>query len=242
MGREEGEVLREVPEDGGMGGFCVEGEMEGGIEELGTNRRVYGEEGVKAQEVESIGVLEEEREGEEDDADGMNDPTMPQILCVTGGALEEREELGEGHGQEVGSCEQQGADRPEATPSSEGPAPQHKQEAEPAQEVRVGGSDQPSNQGEEPAKQGGDSAKEEVKPSAAPSETEGEEPEREKGGEEGEEDGEEDGRGMKRKREGEEEGTGQGTEKKKVRTLSQTILNQSHYKSFSLFYKLHIVS
>uniref|UniRef100_A0A4W5MDN7 Proline-, glutamic acid- and leucine-rich protein 1 n=1 Tax=Hucho hucho TaxID=62062 RepID=A0A4W5MDN7_9TELE len=218
MGREEGEVLREVPEDGGMGGFCVEGEMEGGIEELETNRRVYGEEGVKAQEVESIGVLEEEREGEDDDADGMNDPTMPQILCVTGGALEEREELGEGHGHEVGSCEQQGADRPEATPSSEGPAPQHKQEAEPAPEVRVGGNDQPSNQGEEPAKQGGDSAKEEVKPSAAPSETEGEEPEREKGGEEGEEDGEVDGRGMKRKREGEgeEEGSGQGTEKKKL--------------------------
>ncbi|XP_041724275.2 proline-, glutamic acid- and leucine-rich protein 1-like [Coregonus clupeaformis] len=214
MGREEGEVLREVAEEGGMGGFCMEREMEGGIEELETNRRVYGEEGVKAQEVESIGVLEEEREGgEEDDTEGMNDPTMPQILCVTGGALEEREELGEGQGQEVKSCEQQGADRPEATSSSEGPAPQHEQEAEPAQEVRVGGNDQPSNQGEEPAKQGGDSAKEDIKSSAAPSETEGEEPECEKGGEE---DGEEDGRGMKRKREGEEEGTGQGTEKKKL--------------------------
>lgn len=54
--------------------------------------------------MESIGVLEEAREGEEDESERMDDPTMPQILCVTGGALEEREETeeeaagGEGEG------------------------------------------------------------------------------------------------------------------------------------------------
>lgn len=52
---------------------------------------------MKVQEVESIGVLEAAREGEveEEDNERMDDPTMPQILCVTGGALEEREEAEE---------------------------------------------------------------------------------------------------------------------------------------------------
>ncbi|CAB1351416.1 unnamed protein product [Coregonus sp. 'balchen'] len=222
-GQEEGEVLRGLAEEGGIGGFRVEREGEGGIEELETDRSAYGEEGIKAQEVESIGVLEEEREGEEDDDEGMNDPTMPQILCVTGGALEEREELDrEGHGQKVRSWEQKGANRPEGMSSSEeGPAPQHQQEAGPAPEVRVDGDNQPSNQEGETSKQGGDNSGQEMRSSTAPSETKGEGPEREKGGKEGEEGEaeEEDGRGMKRKREGEEEeeeGTGQGTEKNKL--------------------------
>ena len=48
MGREEGEGLRgEGGEEGGMGGFRVEGEREGGIEELGTGRMPYGDEGMK---------------------------------------------------------------------------------------------------------------------------------------------------------------------------------------------------
>ncbi|XP_041738604.1 proline-, glutamic acid- and leucine-rich protein 1 [Coregonus clupeaformis] len=220
-GQEEGEVLRGLAEEGGIGGFRVEREGEGGIEELETDRSAYGEEGIKAQEVESIGVLEEEREGEEDDDEGMNDPTMPQILCVTGGALEEREELDrEGHGQKVRSWEQKGANRPEGMSSSEeGPVPQHQQEAGPAPEVRVDGDNQPSNQEGETSKQGGDNSGQEMRSSTAPSETKGEGPEREKGGKEGEEGEaeEEDGRGMKRKREGEEEeGTGQGTEKNKL--------------------------
>ncbi|MEQ2164483.1 hypothetical protein GOODEAATRI_007114, partial [Goodea atripinnis] len=65
---------------------------QGGIEELQTSRSLFGEERMKVQEVESIGVLEEAREveGEEDESERMDDPTMPQILCVTGGALEER--------------------------------------------------------------------------------------------------------------------------------------------------------
>uniref|UniRef100_A0A4W5RM09 Proline-, glutamic acid- and leucine-rich protein 1 n=1 Tax=Hucho hucho TaxID=62062 RepID=A0A4W5RM09_9TELE len=195
-GREEGEVLRGLAEEGGIGGFRVEREGEGGI---------------KAQEVESIGVLEEEREGEEDDGEGINDPTMPQILCVTSGALREREELdeeGAGHGQKVRSWEQKGGNRPEGVSSSEeGPAAQHKQEAEPAPEVRVDGDDQPSNQEGEISKRGIDNTGQET----APRETKGEGPEREKERKEGE-----DGRGMKRKREGEEEGTGQGTEKIKL--------------------------
>nr|XP_023990364.1 spore wall protein 2-like [Salvelinus alpinus]XP_023990367.1 spore wall protein 2-like [Salvelinus alpinus] len=154
-------------------------------------------------------------EGEEDANEGMNDPTMPQILCVTGGALREREELdeeGAEHGQKVRSWEEKGSNRPEGTSSFEdGPAAQQQQEAEPAPEVRVDGDDQPSNQEGEISKQGGDNTGQDMRSSTAPRETKGEGPEREKEGKEGE-----DGRGMKRKREGEEEGTGQGTEKKKL--------------------------
>ncbi|XP_069033961.1 proline-, glutamic acid- and leucine-rich protein 1 isoform X2 [Embiotoca jacksoni] len=101
VGVEEGRVLREAVDEGGMSGFRVEGDAEGGIEEVHTNRALFGEDRRKVQEVESIGVLEEAREGEredgvgEDDSDRMDDPTMPQILCVTGGALEDREEAEE---------------------------------------------------------------------------------------------------------------------------------------------------
>uniref|UniRef100_A0A3Q3E5A5 Proline-, glutamic acid- and leucine-rich protein 1 n=1 Tax=Labrus bergylta TaxID=56723 RepID=A0A3Q3E5A5_9LABR len=91
---EEGKVLRAAVDEGGMAGFSVEGEEEGGIEEIQTNRSLFGEDRMKVQEVESIGVLEEAREAEaeEDESERMDDPTMPQILCVTGGAMEEREE------------------------------------------------------------------------------------------------------------------------------------------------------
>lgn len=81
--------------------------------------------------MESIGVLEEAREGEgeEDESERMDDPTMPQILCVTGGALEEREEAEEdaaGGGGE-GSWEQ-GANEIELTaPSEEGTTNQNQQ-------------------------------------------------------------------------------------------------------------------
>lgn len=77
--------------------FNVEERTEGGIEEIQTNRALFGEDTMKVQEVESIGVLEAAREGEveEEDNERMDDPTMPQILCVTGGALEEREEAEE---------------------------------------------------------------------------------------------------------------------------------------------------
>lgn len=215
-GREEGEVLRGLAEEGGIGGFRVESEGEGGI---------------KAQEVESIGVLEEEGEGEEDE--GMNDPTMPQILCVTGGAQREREELDEeeaGHGQKVRSWEQKGGNRPEGTSSSEdGPAAQHQQEAEPAPEVRVDADDQPSNQEGEISKQGGDNTGQDMRSSTAPRETKGEGPEREKEGKEGE-----DGRGMKRKRgRGGRNRTGNREEKGKTRTLSNTLFKKCPYNHYT---------
>uniref|UniRef100_A0A3P8SUN3 Proline, glutamate and leucine rich protein 1 n=1 Tax=Amphiprion percula TaxID=161767 RepID=A0A3P8SUN3_AMPPE len=94
----EGKVLRAAVDEGGMSGFNVEGDAEGGIEEIQTSRALFADDRMKVQEVESIGVLEEAREGEggeEDDSEKMNDPTMPQILCVTGGALDEREETEE---------------------------------------------------------------------------------------------------------------------------------------------------
>ncbi|XP_061565651.1 proline-, glutamic acid- and leucine-rich protein 1 isoform X2 [Cololabis saira] len=87
---EEGNVIPAAAADGeGMAGCSGDGDTEGGIEEVQTSRTL-----LKVQEVESIGVLEEEQEGEgeEDENESMDDPTMPQILCVTGGALEERVE------------------------------------------------------------------------------------------------------------------------------------------------------
>ncbi|KAM6949157.1 proline-, glutamic acid- and leucine-rich protein 1 [Aplochiton taeniatus] len=98
MGRGGGEMLRGAAagEEGGVGVF--QGEAEGGIEELETGRAPFGDEGLKVQEVESIGVLEGERQGEreeeeeEEEGERTNDPSMPQILCVTGGAMEEQKE------------------------------------------------------------------------------------------------------------------------------------------------------
>lgn len=90
---DEGKVIQAAAADEeGISGCSVEGDAEGGIEELQTSRTLFGKDTLKVQEVESIGVLEEAREGEreEDESERMDDPTMPQILCVTGGALEER--------------------------------------------------------------------------------------------------------------------------------------------------------
>lgn len=132
VGIEEGKMLQAAVQEAGIAGFGVEGEVEGGIEEIQTNRALFGEDRMKVQEVESIGVLEEAREGEgeEDESERMDDPTMPQILCVTGGALEEREEAeeeggmagrGEGGGaiQEEDSSWQQGANETEPKTTSE---------------------------------------------------------------------------------------------------------------------------
>ncbi|XP_031146906.2 proline-, glutamic acid- and leucine-rich protein 1 [Sander lucioperca] len=226
-------VLRAAVDDGGMAGFSVEGEAEGGIEEIQNSRSLFGDDRIKVQKVESIGVLEEAREGEgeEDESERMDDPTMPQILCVTGGALEEREEAEEdaaGGGGE-GSWEQ-GANEIELTaPSEEGTTNQNQQEsgAEPAQEA--GGSDtQPPSQQEEPL-----AAVEDGDPPAAadpetstgprePEETDAEQREEVKaeqqeteGVEMGESDGEE-GKGVKRKREEPQEEAGRSTEKKKL--------------------------
>ncbi|KAL0969994.1 hypothetical protein UPYG_G00235700 [Umbra pygmaea] len=212
-GREDGEVLRGSAEEVGIGGFRVEREREGGIEELDTERRAFVEEGMKSQEVESIGVLEEERE-EEEEGEGMNDPTMPQILCVTGGALEEAEELGE-EGQGVGPWGQPGTSQPEETTPPEVAVAAPQLEAEPTPEV--GGGEQPAGLKGETSEPDADAGSQEVRSSTAPCEVDGKEPEGEKGGKEGEKgegEEEEDGKGMKRKRDGEEEG--QGTEKKKL--------------------------
>lgn len=132
VGMEDGKMLRAAVDEGGMAGFSVEGEAEGGIEEIQTNRALFGEDRMKVQEVESIGVLEEarEQEGEEDESERMDDPTMPQILCVTGGALEEREEaeedgVGAGGVEEGGELQEkvtswvQGANETEPKATSE---------------------------------------------------------------------------------------------------------------------------
>nr|XP_033507521.1 proline-, glutamic acid- and leucine-rich protein 1 [Epinephelus lanceolatus] len=169
-GIEGGKVLRAAVDEGGMAGFSVEGEAEGGIEEIQTNRSVFGEDRIKVQKVESIGVLEEAREGEgeEDESERMDDPTMPQILCVTGGALEEREETeeegggaaaggggeeGEGGGlQEEARSWEQGANETELTAAAaeECTTNQNQQEsgAEPAKEASVS-DNQPSSDQEE---------------------------------------------------------------------------------------------
>ncbi|KAM4611916.1 uncharacterized protein pelp1 isoform 2-T2 [Polymixia lowei] len=231
VGIEEGKV-QGTGDEGGMGGLRVEGEV-GGIEEIQTNRGLFGEEGKKLQKVESIGVLEDarEREGEEDESERMDDPTMPQILCVTGGALEEREETeqdGGGAQQEEGGSWEQGGNGVERTASSDEHTANKKQEqvADPTQEASMSDS-QPSNQQEEQlaAKQESDTAPTDAECSTALSEREGagtdgekREAEQEVEGEGGGEGDDEDGKGVKRKREEqqEEEEAGQSPEKKKL--------------------------
>ncbi|XP_047464696.1 proline-, glutamic acid- and leucine-rich protein 1 [Mugil cephalus] len=100
-GVEEGKALRAAVDEGRMSGLSVEEDTEGGIEEIQTNKALFGDDRMNVQEVESIGVLEEDardpereeeeedEEEEEEDGERMDDPNMPQILCVTGGALEE---------------------------------------------------------------------------------------------------------------------------------------------------------
>ncbi|CAL8240442.1 unnamed protein product [Merluccius merluccius] len=210
----------------------VEGEMEGGIEEVKTNRATLGaEQGERLQEVESIGVMEEAREAEgvEDDGERGNDPTMPQILCVTGGSLEEREE--EEEEAEQGEDEEEEDEEEEDEEGEEEEAGQGEEEEE-------------AGHGEEEEARGALEEKhwrptaEAVNPSAAEEQTGGEEEPQAGGEEEPQTDSDdhagerragggdlepkeadagdatnEDGKGVKRKRE--EEGA-PGTEKKKM--------------------------
>ncbi|XP_070710423.1 proline-, glutamic acid- and leucine-rich protein 1 [Pempheris klunzingeri] len=245
VGIEEGKVVRATVDEGGMAGFSVEGEAEGGIEEIQTNRALFGEDRMKVQEVESIGVLEEARQGqgEEEESERMDDPTMPQILCVTGGALEEREETeeeveaggGEAAGglQEEASLWEQGANEIEPTAASEECTIKNQQDsgAEPAQEASVSDSRPSSYQEEQPAAvEEGDAAAADHPETTPGSNTEEQEEtdtetkehvkavqEETEGGGGGESDGEE-GKGVKRKREEAhtEEEAGQSTEKKKL--------------------------
>lgn len=103
---EQGGVLQAAVEAAEIVDFSVEGEAGGGIEEIQTKRALFPEDRMKVQEVESIGVMEEARvEAEEDETERVCDPTMPQILCVTGGALEEKEEEGGSVQEDMSSWE-----------------------------------------------------------------------------------------------------------------------------------------
>ncbi|XP_077356274.1 proline-, glutamic acid- and leucine-rich protein 1 isoform X2 [Festucalex cinctus] len=89
-GIEEEKVLRaEVAPDASN----EDAEAVRGIQEIQLSRAEVAGERARVQEVESIGVLEGAREDEEEEEESerMDDPTMPQILCVTGGAPEEDE-------------------------------------------------------------------------------------------------------------------------------------------------------
>ncbi|XP_068164734.1 proline-, glutamic acid- and leucine-rich protein 1 [Antennarius striatus] len=233
-GIEEGKMLQAAVDEGGIAGFSVEGEVEGGIEEIQTNRVMFREERIKVTEVESIGVLEEGREGEgeEDDSERMDDPTMPQILCVTGGALEEREEAeeeieeadagGDGEAlQEEASSFEQGANETEPKMTS------NESTAGRQQEEDVG--DQRSSGDQEPpaAGQDGSVGPADPEPSTDQSpksqqEMVVQEDDKRKTEQQAEEEtsrqsDEEEGKGVKRKREAfVEEEAGQGTEKKKM--------------------------
>ncbi|XP_019726717.1 proline-, glutamic acid- and leucine-rich protein 1 [Hippocampus comes] len=81
----------------------ADGEAVGGIQEIQLSRADIADERTRVQEVESIGVLEGAREDEEEEEESerMDDPTMPQILCVTGGAPEEGEEPAKAETNEV---------------------------------------------------------------------------------------------------------------------------------------------
>nr|XP_019955625.1 PREDICTED: proline-, glutamic acid- and leucine-rich protein 1 [Paralichthys olivaceus] len=239
VGKEEGKVLQAAVDKGGIAGFSVEGDNEGGIEEIQTNRVLFGEERMKVQEVESIGVLEEARAGEDDESERMDDPTMPQILCVTGGALEKREDTEEQEGgagggviQEEASLWEQEASEIEPTVSSEERTTNQSQQeswAETAQEASVSDNHPCSHQEEQPASaQEGETAAAQPETSTALNTKEQEETngnrdnkvetelQETKGG--GGESDEEEGKGLKRKREEahKEEEAGQSTEKKKL--------------------------
>ncbi|XP_068444334.1 proline-, glutamic acid- and leucine-rich protein 1 [Clinocottus analis] len=236
-----GKVLRAAMDEEGLAGFSLEGEAEGGIEEIQTNRSLFAEDRIKVQKVESIGVLEEAREGEgeEDESERMDDPTMPQILCVTGGALEEREETeeeGGAAGVVLDGAEpwEEGANEVELTAAAEDCTTNQVQQelgAEPAQEASASDKQSPGHQEEQlSAVQEGDAAAADPETSTGASPKEPEETtdaeKRESvtaeeaeggGGEECDGVGEE-GKGLKRKREETpmEEEAGPVTEKKKV--------------------------
>uniref|UniRef100_A0A3B3Z7D9 Uncharacterized protein n=1 Tax=Periophthalmus magnuspinnatus TaxID=409849 RepID=A0A3B3Z7D9_9GOBI len=124
-GSEEVKAVQALAEEGPIEEpFSVEAETEGGIEEVQT--RAYPE--LKVQEVESIGVLEEARESE---GESTMDPTMPQILCVTGGAMEEEEttEGGETSQEEAATWEQGEDNKVEIEDSSDEQVPIGNQQA-----------------------------------------------------------------------------------------------------------------
>uniref|UniRef100_A0A1A8Q1P4 Coiled-coil glutamate-rich protein 1 n=1 Tax=Nothobranchius rachovii TaxID=451742 RepID=A0A1A8Q1P4_9TELE len=165
VGMEDDKVLLPM-EEGEVGEFCVEGDGEGGIEELQTGRALFGEDRMKVQEVESIGVLEESREegeGEEDESEQMDDPTMPQILCVTGGALEERLESGEegvvagdGLQEEMGLWDQGAKETELIIAAEEQEASQSQLDMVAENELQAAeGENQPPSQEEEEAAAGG---------------------------------------------------------------------------------------
>ncbi|XP_077445797.1 proline-, glutamic acid- and leucine-rich protein 1 [Stigmatopora argus] len=89
-GIEEEKVLRAEPAPPAVSG--ADEDAVGGVQEVRLGRGDVADERAKVQEVECIGVLEGTREEDQEETERPDDPAMPQILCVTGGALEEREE------------------------------------------------------------------------------------------------------------------------------------------------------
>ncbi|XP_077598755.1 proline-, glutamic acid- and leucine-rich protein 1 [Stigmatopora nigra] len=87
-GIEEEKVLRAEPVPPTVSAVADQDHPVGGVQEVRLGRGDVA----KVQEVECIGVLEGAREDDQVETERMDDPTMPQILCVTGGGLEEREE------------------------------------------------------------------------------------------------------------------------------------------------------
>ncbi|XP_077401450.1 proline-, glutamic acid- and leucine-rich protein 1 [Vanacampus margaritifer] len=131
-GIEEEKVLRAEIAPAALSG---DGETVGGIQEIQLSRADVADERARVQEVESIGVLEGAREDEEEESERMDDPTMPQILCVTGGAPEEREEPAEDGTTTAAAPQHEPAD---------GVFPLQRQEAAPAHAQEAdAGDDQP---------------------------------------------------------------------------------------------------
>ncbi|XP_023821809.1 proline-, glutamic acid- and leucine-rich protein 1 [Oryzias latipes] len=231
---EEGQVLHPAADDKEPSQLHAEADSERGIQELQPQRTVLGEDRVKLQEVESIGVLEDVQVGvEEDESERMDDPTMPQIICVSGGAQESLESGDEGGGTtsvlqedrshqaakeeelEAAAEEQagfraeepEGETAPEDVSSSDAPDPPAGRPAgAPAEQAEAGRrnpAEEEEKQAENPASEGGEQPK-------GGEEEEKSEPPRE-------ESDKEEAQGTKRKREDEvEEEAGPSTEKKKV--------------------------
>ncbi|CAL1590763.1 unnamed protein product [Knipowitschia caucasica] len=216
-GAEEAQAVRALAEEEGPIEEPFSVEAEGGIEEVHTRTRAYPE--LKVQEVESIGVLEEARESE---GESTMDPTMPQILCVTGGAMEEEEttEGGETSQEEAVGWEQGDDNKVEIEDSSDEQAPtdnqQEEQLCETSQEAGASGSvvsahaeelegsqtEQTSAGSELVATEQEEAAAEELEP----------EVEQDREQEQEQENEDEEGKGVKRKR---EEDPAQSTEKKR---------------------------
>ncbi|XP_024143871.1 proline-, glutamic acid- and leucine-rich protein 1 isoform X2 [Oryzias melastigma] len=219
----------------------VEADSERGIQELQPQRTMLGEERVKLQEVESIGVLEDALVGveEEDESERMDDPTMPQIICVSGGAQESIETGDEGEGtahvlQEDTSNQPAKEDELKAAPEEQTSFSAEEPEVETAQEDESSSSktsDQPAElpaaAPEEPTEAGqqspadlntGEQQEENQASEDGEQPKDGEEEEKNRSIEpQREESDKEEAHGTKRKREEElTEEAGPSTEKKKV--------------------------